>query len=164
MKALAIERVEVNKRQVEAVVRVLDPSFMRTGAFPGVAQRAGRILPGLRRHSCDNDKGHDALREFADTETPHLLEHVAAELMALAGSSRSLRGETVWNFGRDGVGVFHVRLRYDCDLVAVGALREAVRIVEWLVDPQVEEPDVDAAVGRLRAAYADAIDDDLGGV
>lgn len=92
------------------------------------------------------------MREFADTETPHLLEHVAAELMALAGSSRTLRGETVWNFKRDGQGVFRVRLRYDDDLVALGALKEAHAIVEWLLDPEhAAEPDMEAAIAGLVA-------------
>lgn len=152
MGVLRVERIEVRKRRIEALVRVRDPARLRTSCTPGLAEQALALLPGLRRHSCDNDKGHDALREFADTETPHLLEHVAAELMALAGSSRSLRGETLWDFRRDGEGVFRVRLRFDDDLVAVGALKEAQGIVEWLLDPEANPaPDVEAAVARLIA-------------
>ena len=50
-------------------------------------------------------------RSSPDTETPHLLEHIAEELMALSGSPRWLKGETAWDFGRDGRGVFRVRAR-----------------------------------------------------
>ncbi len=81
------------------------------------------MLPGLARHTCDNDEGVDFLRELRDTETAHLLEHVATELAALSGSPRSLRAETSWDFARDGRGVFRLRFDYDDDLVVLGALR-----------------------------------------
>lgn len=155
MPVLAIERIEVAERHLEALVRVGDPQFMRTSAIPGLAQRALALLPGLARHTCENDDGRNALREFGDTETPHLLEHLACELMASSGSPRSLRGETAWDFGRDGRGVFRVRLDFDDDLVAVGALREAAVIVDWLFGESGEsglaQPDITAAVERLRA-------------
>ena len=71
--------------------------------------------------------------------------------MALSGSPRTLRGETVWDFSADGRGVFRVRLGYDDDLVALGALRAAVGVCEWLLAPASgEEPDVGAIVARLR--------------
>lgn len=156
MGALAFDSIEVGEKRVEARVRVTDSRYTRTSAAPGIATRAVQLLPGLTRHTCQNSIGGRALREFADTETPHLLEHVAVELMALAGSPRSLKGETAWDFARDGYGVFRVRMEYDDDLVALGALKEAAVIVEWLLatarpDSQnPAQPDVDAAVTRLR--------------
>lgn len=135
-------------------MRVVDEGRMRTSAVSGVAARALQLLPGLARHTCENDAGLDALREFEDTETPHLLEHVASELMALSGSPRSLHGATEWDFAHDGRGVFRVRLEFDDDLVALGALREAVGVVEWLMAdasgaPPAPPPDVSAIVARL---------------
>lgn len=151
MSVLEIESVEVGERRVEALVRVPDPALGRTSAAPGIAERAVELLPGLRRHTCENDADRNALREFANTETPHLLEHVAVELMALSGAPRSLRGETAWDFARDGAGMFRVRLEYEHDLVAIGALREAAAIVEWLFLAEGVAPDVEAAATRLRA-------------
>lgn len=151
MPVLTIERIEVAERFVDATVRVNDFNFMRTSAIPSLAERALALLPGLARHTCENDDGRNALREFGDTETPHLLEHVACELMALSGSPRQLRGETSWDFARDGRGVFHVRLEFDDDLVALGALREAAMVVEWLFGKAGERPDIGAAVERLRS-------------
>jgi len=148
--ALLIESVEVRERDIEARVRVTDPALTRTSAIPGLAEKAVELLPGLRRHTCENDDGLDFVRELRDTETPHLLEHVATELMALAGSPRSLRGETSWDFARDGRGVFRVRLGYDDDLVALGALREGVAVVEWLLVGTGAAPDVEAVAARLR--------------
>jgi len=147
---LIVERVEVGERRLEALVRVTDPTLMRTSAALGLPERARSLLPGLARHTCENDDGRDFMRELANTETPHLLEHVAAELMALAGSPRSLRAETSWDFARDGAGVFRVSLDFDDDLVALGALRDGAAIVEWLLGQAAERPDAEAMVARLR--------------
>ncbi len=151
MAALRIERVEVGADRIDAIVRVSDRALARTSCTPRLPARAIELLPGLARHTCENGSSHGAIAEFADTETPHLLEHVACELMALAGSPRTLHGETVWDFSADGVGVYHVRLEYDDDLVCLGALRSSVGVVEWLFDPTAEKPDVDRIVTELAA-------------
>jgi hypothetical protein len=147
---LLIERVDVGPEFVEAIVRVPSDAPSRTSAVPGLAELALALLPGLARHTCENGSAHGIVSELANTETPHLLEHVAFELMALAGSPRSLRGATSWDFPADGRGVFRVRLGYDDDLVALGALREGLAVCEWLVAQNgAEAPDVDAIVGWL---------------
>lgn len=146
---IEIRSITVDERAVEAVVWTSDDA-MRTATAPGLAERAVGLLPGLRRHSCDNDDGLDFTRELRDTETAHLLEHVACELTALAGSPRSLRGRTSWDFARDGRGVFRVSVEYDHDLVALAALDEALGVVRWLMgEPGTERPDVERAVERV---------------
>ena len=127
---------------------------MRTSSAPGFAARAQSLLPGLVRHSCENDDGRDFISELADTETAHALEHIAVELMACAGSRRDLKARTTWDFVADGRGVFHVRLAFDDDLVALGALRDAVVIATWLLGPVGDAPDVDAMAARLREVRA----------
>lgn len=150
MSVLSIERIEVGERTVEALVKVADVSQMRTSSVPGLAEKALMLLPGLARHSCTNDDGRSFTAELGNTEAPHLLEHVACELMALAGSPRSLHGDTSWDFARDGRGVFQVRLEYDDDFVALAALREAVSLVDWLYGC-APRPDIDHVVERLKA-------------
>lgn len=152
MTALRIEHIEVDPERIEALVRVVDPAWTRTSARPDLPGRALALLPGLARHTCENGSSHGYVAELADTETPHLLEHVACELMALSGSPRTLRGETAWDFSADGPGVFRVRLAYDDDFVCLGALRAGVDVVEWLLDPSARHPDVDSAVAQLLAA------------
>lgn len=149
--ALSIEQITVASDHVEAIVRVTDRAFARTSAAPDLAQRAHALLPGLAKHTCENGSAHGALAEFADTETPHFLEHVACELMALSGSPRTLRAETTWDFSADGPGVFRVRIGYDDDLVALGALKAGVGVVEWLLGRPAEKPDVDCIVAELAA-------------
>jgi hypothetical protein len=66
-----------------------------------------------------------------------------------------LHGETAWDFSADGRGVYRVRLGYDDDLVALGALREGVGVVEWLFSAgDGATPDVDDIARRLRAVRA----------
>jgi hypothetical protein len=148
---LRIERVDVGPEQVEALVRVTDREFATTSAAPGLPGRALELLPGLAKHSCINSSSHGHIAELADTETPHLLEHVACELMALSGSPRTLRAETAWDFAADGPGVFRVRLAYDHDLAALGALRNGVEVVEWLLGASADQPDVERIVTELVA-------------
>jgi hypothetical protein len=151
MPSLVIERVEVRPDSVEALVRVPAGEPQKTSAVAGLAERALTLLPGLTRHTCDNGSAHGIVAELADTETPHLLEHVAVECMALSGSPRTLRAETGWDFGCDGEGVYRVQLDYDVDLVALGALRQGLGVVDWLFGATAEKPDVDAIVARLRS-------------
>jgi hypothetical protein len=150
--ALRIQHVDVTPDYVDAVVSVVDPALARTSAVPGLAAQALLLLPGLSRHSCENGATHGIVGELADTETPHLFEHVVVECMALAGSPRSLRAETAWDFGRDGRNVYHVRFAYDEDFVALAALGGASRIVDWLMGESAEKPDVDAIIASVAAA------------
>jgi len=149
MSALTIGRIDVAPGSLEALVRA-EPAFACTSTSPGLAQRALELLPGLSRHTCENGTAHGMVAELSATETPHLLEHVAVECMALSGSPRSLRAETIWDFAADGQYVYRVRLAYDIDLVALGALREGVGIVDWLMGLPAERPDIAAVVAGLR--------------
>jgi hypothetical protein len=151
--ALSIDRIEVGPDRLEALVRA-KPDRERTGQVEGVAERALELLPGLSRHTCENGTAHGIAAELADTETAHLLEHVAVECMALAGSPRTLRAETEWDFARDGVHVYRIRMAYDHDLVALGALRAGLHIVDWLMDAAPSPPDVQVIVAGLRRVRA----------
>lgn len=154
MARIAIDRITVGSDRVEALVHVVDAEYLRTSSSPGLPTRAVDLLPQLVRHRCENTDGKELLRELADTETPHLLEHVTVELMALSGSPRTLQARTSWDFSADGPGVFRVSLAYDDDLVAVGALREGLAVTEWLLWPIAEKPDIAAIVERLRSLRA----------
>lgn len=161
MSPLVVERVEVSGAReagtaevgapnLEAVVRVGAPEFMRTSAFPGLAERVVALMPGIVRHRCDCGSAHGIVQELADTETPHLAEHVALELMALSGSSRDLRGETTWDFAADGRGVFRVRVGFDDERVARAALAHAALVVNALLEDE-QVPVADEIAEELRA-------------
>jgi hypothetical protein len=145
-----IERVTVGDTRIEATLRFEPDEPLRTSEVPGLPERALAALPDLSRHRCDNAEGRIFADELRDTELAHLVEHVACELMAASGSPRGLRGETAWDFARDGRGVFHVTLEFDDDLVALGALKAASAVVEALVRGS-DVPDARAAAERLRS-------------
>jgi hypothetical protein len=145
---MVVDSVTVGPDFVTAVVRLEPGDPPRTSADPALPGRVLAALPGLARHRCDNGAGRTFTAELRDTELAHLFEHVACELMALAGSPRRLRGETLWDFVRDGRGVFRVSVQFDDDLVAIGALDAARRVVAAMT---ADEPvDVAAEVRRLR--------------
>ena len=122
---------------------------MRTSEVPGLTSATLAVLPALATHRCDCETGTYFVEELEDTEMAHLAEHVALELMVLAGSPRTLSGRTTWDWARDGRGVFEVALGYDDDLVCIAALEAALETVDGLVDGCA--PDVGATVARLVA-------------
>ena len=134
---------------IRRAVELADEALAHTSGCPGLAERSFELLPGLRRHTCANDAGRSFAEELHETETAHLYEHVACELMALAGSPRHLKGRTSWDFGRDGRGTYRVRVEFDDDLVALGAFKSAVPVVTWLVRGQGVRPDIGALTARL---------------
>jgi len=140
--------IRVAPERVSAVV-VFEPSeAWRTSEAPWLPARMLAALPGLKGHRCESGSANTFAEELEDTELAHLLEHAALELMAMAGSPDTLRGETSWDFKRDGRGTFHVSLEYDDDLVCIAALTTASEAIGDLVAGG--RFDVDAAVESLR--------------
>lgn len=131
---MRIRSVTVEPDAVEAIVEFDSGEAMRTSDARDVPARMLAALPGLRGHRCDNGDGRSFVAELPDTELAHLLEHAALEVMALAGSPATLRGDTSWDFARDGRGVFRVRVAYDDDRVAIGSLAAAEAIVRWAIE------------------------------
>jgi len=144
-----VQSVTVCEDRVDVIVRVNDDERMRTAGDEIVVERVLELLPGLSQHACENDQGITFAEEISDTEVPHLFEHVVIELMARAGSPRELKGETRWDFRRDGHGTFRVSFEYDDDLVCLGAIKTADRLMAHVLDGETA-PDVDAETARLR--------------
>jgi len=149
--ALQLIEIVPSDDGLAAVVFVSSPAYLRTSTVPGLADAALSAMPGLERHPCECGSAHGIRAELADTETPHLLEHVALELLALAGLPRGeLRGRTTWDFARDGAGVFHVALSGASGGGSEQALREAIEAVRSLLGGQ--SLDVQQSVQRVRVA------------
>lgn len=150
---MRVESVLVGPDEVEAVLLFGRDEPLRSSEVPGLADRLLRLLPGLRGHGCDNGVGLTFLDEARDTELAHIIEHASLELMAMAGSPATLRGETRWDFAADGRGVFRVGLDYDDEVVAIGSLRLACAAVGALVLGD-EPPDMVAGARRLKELRA----------
>ena len=74
-----------------------DPRYLRTSALSRVLPDAAlERWPELVRHRCECGSAHGIAAELADTELPHLLEHVALELHgARGGAARFARRDAV---------------------------------------------------------------------
>jgi len=147
---MRVHSVTVCDDRIDVVLEVSETEPLRTRHDDGIAHRALELMPGLGRHRCENGQGRGFADELASTELPHLFEHVVLELMASAGSPRELRGETAWDFARDGRGVFRVSVEYDDDLVGLGAVKAAGRVMSYLLAGG-EPPDLEAETSRLKA-------------
>lgn len=150
---MRVNSVTVCDDRVDVIVDVGDAEAQRTISDSSIASRALQLLPGLESHVCRNGDGRSFAEELADTEVPHLFEHVVMELMAAAGSPRTLRGETSWDFKRDGRGIFRVSFEYDDDLVCLGAIKAAAKVMGYLTEGGAP-PDTAAETARLRSLRA----------
>jgi hypothetical protein len=150
-----VELTHVTARAGVLSARVTLPADgpLRTSEVPGLPAAAMRALPGLRGHRCDNGAGLTFADELTDTELAHLVEHATLELMAMAGAPPTLRGETSWDFAADGRGAFRLRISYEDEAVARGALEAACALVGALIDGE-PAPDAEATAIRLRGLRA----------
>jgi len=147
--AVSLVSITASDGRLEAIVRVTGP--LRTSAYPGLSDRALSALPTLAAHTCDNADGRTPADELADTELPHALEHVALDLLHRAGVRGTLRGETTWDFERDGTGVFRVVLDGADAMPAEAAIESAARFMGWLTG-DMARPEVAGQVARVRKA------------
>lgn len=122
----------------------------RASECPGLADLVLSAFPGMGGHRCSTQSVRAFADELADTELAHLFEHVVLELMASAGSPRDLGGHTSWDFRVDGPRVYRVSLEYDDDLVCLGAIKAADRILRCMIQ-HGDSPDVKAEARRLES-------------
>ena len=92
---------------------------------------ADRLLaarPSLAFHTCLND-------ELARTSLPHALEHLVIDLQAAnpaCASDATFVGTTEWLSKRDGLA--RVTVNFTDDLIALGALKDALALLEGTVE------------------------------
>jgi hypothetical protein len=152
MLEIRIARVTVTPDEVRVRGAVEGEGAPRDAADV-ILERVRVVLPGLLRHRCSTGAEHPFEEELPSTEVPHLLEHVALELMAEAGSPRRLRGTTRWLRRPGGPHAFRISLEYDDDLVCLGAVKEAPRFVRYILEGG-ERPALHDVVVRLAALRA----------
>lgn len=92
----------------------LDPIDPQTvDQCPQLAQKLIKKFPRFRIHSCDNGNYKSFPAELEKTEIAHAFEHVMIELLAHESnlSRLDIKGQTAWNFSKDGHGVYRVRIQ-----------------------------------------------------
>lgn len=121
-------------RRIKLTVEMPDPDRFLTSQVPHLPRRLLRLLPRLGKHTCHNDGGLTFRQECRETEIPHLFEHLIIELQLQAQQEETdhLTGETEWDWQVDPWGYYHVYVDYENELLAVGAIRLAERILRSL--------------------------------
>ncbi len=172
--ALSIAHVTVRAGKLDFELSC-DAKRLRVGA--GAAARALGLLPNLARHVCVNRRGERFSDDIEGTESAHLFEHVAIELLGRAfpaqAASGAFRGYTTFaDLGKGEVspGAVAMRTTISCadDLAGMCAAREALRVVNWALEAPgcmsyrvsggpaggdaVAAPDVDTMVHAVRSA------------
>lgn len=116
--------------------------------LPGFTDRLLAALPTLHEHPCSRETSGGFVERLREgTELPHILEHVALELQALAGSDVS--------FGRvvpsGDEGVWWVIVAYEEEEVGLESMREGAHLIRACIAGT--PVDAEALVGRLQELY-----------
>ena len=145
-----VEILFYDKNRVKLVVEMSDPNRFSTEHAPHIPRLLFKLFPHLARHRCENENGFTFRKESRSTEIPHLFEHLIIELQGQVQKTRILKGETQWNWRIDPRGRFHVYVDYENEMLVLGAIRLAERIINALDDRRVEDIDLKREVEKLK--------------
>ena len=124
---------------LEAVVDLEDLTGKETKDYPGLSEGLVRMLPGLEEHVCGlGRQGGFLIRLEQGTYFGHVVEHVALELLSLAGY-KSKYGKTR-ALGQEGF--YRIVLQCHWPETALEALKMAMELVSGLcqgLDPEAPE-------------------------
>jgi len=145
-----VEILFYNSNRVKLVVEMSDPNCYSTKHAPHIPKLLFKLFPHLARHRCENDNGYTFRRECQCTEIPHLFEHLIIELQGQVLRSGVLKGETQWNWRVDPKGRFHVYVDYQNEMLVLGAIRVAERIIQALDNRNIDHINVEEEIENLR--------------
>ena len=146
-----VEILFYDRNRVKLVVEMSDPTRYSTEHAPHIPRLLFKLFPHLARHRCDNDNGYTFKKECRATEIPHLFEHLIIELQGQVQKTKVLKGETQWNWRIDPRGRFHVYVDYENEVLVLGAIRLAERIINALDERQIDQIDMDEELAKLKA-------------
>lgn len=130
---------------LEALIDIGDLEDSPSNTIPGLYERLTTWLPGLIEHHCGVGERGGFLQRLRDGTWPgHIMEHVAIELLNLAGMPTSF-GQTRSTEQR---GVYKLVIRARQEEVARQALRDARDLLMAAIEDQLY--DVEAAVKGLK--------------
>ncbi|MES2460709.1 MAG: hypothetical protein V4671_08990 [Armatimonadota bacterium] len=142
--------MQPDDRRIRLTVEMPDPDRFLTSQVPHLPNRLFRLFPTLARHKCENGLGLSFRQECRRTEIPHLFEHLIIELQSQAQPAEVLRGETEWNWIVDPRGRFHVHVDFENELLAIGAIRLAERLINSLDQRDINGIDINLEMDRLK--------------
>src|SRR5579864_2225787 len=146
------EIVFYNTNRAKLVVEIPDSDAYTTVEAPRIPRILFKLFPHMATQRCYNDAGHSFRREAQATEIPHLFEHLILEIQdqVRRGVGQPFAGETQWNWTVDPRGRFYVTVDYDNELVALGSIRLAERVINALDSKDIGQIDMAREITRLR--------------
>lgn len=146
------EIVFLSTCRVRLVVEIADPASYTTQGEAHIPRRLFKMFPRMAAQRCGNDHDYCFRREAQSTEIPHVFEHLLLEIQdqVRRGAGAALAGETHWNWTQDPRGRFYVTVDYDNEIVALGAIRLAERVINALDCKTIACLDMPREIARLR--------------
>ena len=146
------EIVFLPTNRVRLVVEIPETEWLNTAEAPHIPRIVFRLFPHMAAQRCHNDGGYSFRREAQATEIPHLFEHVILEIQnqVRRGVGLPFAGETSWNWTVDPRGRFYVTVDYDNEIVCLGAIRLAERVINALDSKEIGQLDMNREITRLR--------------
>lgn len=146
------EIVFYNTNRAKLVVEIPDSEAYSTVEAPRIPRILFKLFPHMATQRCYNDAGYSFRREAQATEIPHLFEHLIIEIQdqVRRGMGAPFAGETQWNWTVDPRGRFYVTVDYDNEIVALGAIRLAERVINALDSKDIAQIDMNREITRLR--------------
>ena len=131
MTKIAIEHIRVEADRVVFEVRLAAACPHRT--TPAIARRALQERPNLARHACVNSTGRTFGVVIEDTPLPHLLEHVAIDMLVeSAGDAHAtFVGTSAWI--DEPRGLARVQVSMHDDLAVLASFNRAIDFVNKVV-------------------------------
>lgn len=143
-------KMTVAPDKLVAQVQVSAGVPLRTSGDVDATARVYYLAPQIADQVCLGDSGAKFRDCMGDTELPHLLEHLACEIMRQTG----LAGRIVCGRTRQDPSDprrFDVELICPDDVLAIGSLSSAAFMMDWAyLSPAAPKPDFDATVRALR--------------
>lgn len=131
--SLVVERVTFERDRMALLVRASAGSGAALG--PQGAARLLQACPSLASHTCVNAEGAPFAEVLARTSLPHVLEHLIIDFQAhnpACAADATFVGTTEWLSQRDGLA--RVAVNFTDDLIALGALKDALALMEGTVE------------------------------
>jgi hypothetical protein len=125
-------------------MQLFDEERVNTSHIPTIVQRLKKHLPNVLLTECFNEDGLPFHIEVKNTEIGHLFEHVLLEYLCQLKINKgfaeaTFSGRTRWNWEKDPMGTFHIRLNCgtkDADILPLAIEKTITLMKKVLLDEE----------------------------
>lgn len=149
-----IRKVVVGPEYLTATVQLSEGAPLRTSEDLEGTTRVYNLMPTIIGQACVGDVGSTFRDVMGDTELPHLMEHVAIELISRTDVADRVTTGRTWPIDEIHR-LYSIQLTCVDDVLVAGALSSAAWIIDWaFTGGEGPEPDIDATVDGLTGLVA----------